>query len=181
VVTSGLDRATDELKSLDTDYNNIIIEKSDDCDDDEESHNLIEMWDGMVFLAEEREYFSSMLPPIYESFTIALFHFWEKKVKQFGGSAVVDGNGHYNHDRAMGFLKQSGWNPDPKSLYILQLTANVAKHSSGSSAEKLLSISPSSFTKAALQDHGLAGHETLVLTHDLLHKFFIDVEQSYPI
>lgn len=179
-VTSRLDRVMADQSKLEAEHESAgHANKWDDADGDAVDPDWINRWDGLVYLGEERQHLAAILPPIYEAFTIALFHFWEKKVTLLGGEKVRKG-GVYDHGRAIGFLKTQGWTPDAGALTLLQLTANVAKHSSGTSATRLVALKPSFFSPEAQRSLDLVGHETLRLTHDILHTFFIAVERSGP-
>ena len=67
---------------------------------------------------------------VREAFTISLYHFWEREL-------VAKMHKKYNDLDAFAFLKQMGLDPKQTELTALRLTANVAKHSEGTSADAL--------------------------------------------
>lgn len=125
---------------------------------------------------------------IREAFVISLFHFWEREAQ-----ALVGAKG-YKHERVMSALVNRGLSPECETLHTLQLVANVAKHSAGSSATKLYEKRPDLFIDAvaagplqiSYKDDEVApafvpGYESLVVSAGLLDTFFEAVRRSGPL
>lgn len=147
----------------------------EETDKDRQNRRDYEMSLGDEIVAAE-----ASLELVRESFTITLHHFWEKWVKSVGGSAVATEKGFYEPDRAIGFLKGKGLDPDARALQVLKLACEVAKHSEGSSADELWRIEPSLFRQPYRPDEFSPGYDDLRLTDFALDAFFATVQRSGP-
>ncbi len=111
---------------------------------------------------------------VREAFTISLHHFWEREL----AAKMRKG---YNEADAFTFLKSMGLDPKKTELTALRLTANVAKHSEGKSAQELNKLRPDLFDSKAMARHNdPPGYEYLRITDPALDEFFKAVRASGP-
>jgi hypothetical protein len=79
------------------------------------------------------------------------------------------------------FLKAKGLIPDEPMLTALRLTANVAKHSAGDSADRLHRLRPDLFDTAEMAKWSHPpSYEYLRITDQVLTDFFDAVKNSGP-
>lgn len=101
------------------------------------------------------------------SFTIALFHFIERKANQW--LAVR----HYEHLDVMNWLKTQGSTPDEHALAELQLVTNTLKHGPGRSASALFLLNPGLFDPVERLKPGFVpSDERLIVTKAMLDRYF---------
>jgi hypothetical protein len=112
---------------------------------------------------------------IREAFTISLHHLLERQINK---RMKVR---HYDENKAFAFLKGLGLQPDEPRLTALRLTANVAKHSEGNSAQQLYNLRPDLFDATEMQKlSNSPGYEYLKITNQALSDFFDAVRRSGP-
>ena len=88
---------------------------------------------------------------------------------------------NYDEQKAFAFLRGKGMQPDEPILTILRLTANVAKHSGGSSAQQLHRLRPDLFDNAEMARWSdPPSYEYLRITDQILNVFFDAVRRSGP-
>jgi hypothetical protein len=110
-----------------------------------------------------------------EAFLISLYHFWERELLKRMRKK------RYSDQEVFAFLSDSGCSPDELNLTALRLSANVAKHSEGTSADQLHKLRPDLFdTKEMAKWNDEPGHEYLLITDDVLEMFFEAVRKSGP-
>jgi hypothetical protein len=110
-----------------------------------------------------------------EAFLISLYHFWERELLKRTKKK------RYSDQEVFSFLSDSGCSPDELNLTALRLSANVAKHSEGTSADQLHKLRPDLFdTKEMAKWSDEPGHEYLLITDDVLEMFFEAVRKSGP-
>ncbi|MCW1994802.1 hypothetical protein [Bradyrhizobium diazoefficiens] len=126
--------------------------------------------------AHERAHETEMvLRLIREAFTISLHHLLEREINK---RMKVR---RYDESKAYIFLKGLGLQPDEPLLTALRLTANVAKHSEGSSAQQLYNHRPDLFDTTEMQKFSHPpGYEYLKITDQTLSDFFDAVRRSGP-
>lgn len=111
-----------------------------------------------------------------EAFLISLYHFWEREVLK-----RMKKKKRYADQEVFAFLRDSGCSPDEAKLAALRLSANVAKHSGGTSADQLHKLRPELFdTREMAKWNDKPGHEYLLITHDVLEMFFEALRESGP-
>lgn len=115
---------------------------------------------------------------VREAFLISLFHYWERQMRDFGGAAVCDKDGCYRHDRAVGFCKRLGFRVLPEELAVLKYAAEVAKHSLGPSALKLLDLRPGCFVAGTTV--GNVHYDRLMIVPYHVELAFLVVRVSGP-
>ncbi len=124
--------------------------------------------DEIAMLVDE---FESTHLILVETFTIALFHFWEKQANGWLGE------NYYSHPAVMSWLRANGASPNDADLKKLQLIVNTKKHGPGDSANALCSSHPTLFA-----GHGTAGFvpsdKNLRLNMSMLDGFFASVKSS---
>jgi len=124
---------------------------------------------------------------IKEAFVISLYHLWERFVgvvmRANPQSAQAAGKNkmpaRFEHDAGVNMLIAAGFPVDKQALNLLRLTANVAKHSSGKSAQDLYDVKPDWFDARAVASLGI-GFDSLIITDDRVDEFFEAVECSIP-
>ena len=164
------------------------------------AQKLLKVWEGSAEYDEhpDPEGYSSHLAGIHdeaedalrlirEAFAITLFHFWERQAKGWAGAGS-----HYDHAKITGKLKERGYAPDEGQLELLQLVANVAKHSAGSSARKLYRVRKELFRDPRRSGTPYIGHgdgeeppyepvyDDLLVSEPLIESFFEAVRRSGP-
>ncbi|ANY85434.1 hypothetical protein BB934_45280 (plasmid) [Microvirga ossetica] len=118
---------------------------------------------------------NGVLHVLREAFTISLHHFWERQLKS--RMKVKE----YKEAMAFAFLKDQGITPNEPMLTALRLTANVAKHSEGNSADHLFILHPDLFDVTEMTKWDAEpSHEYLKITDELLNHFFSAVRDSGP-
>jgi hypothetical protein len=127
-------------------------------------------------VAHERMYeIEVVLRLIREAFTISLHHLLERQINK---RMKVN---HYDEKKAFAFLRGSGLQPDEPLLTALRLTANVAKHSEGNSAQQLHKLRSDMFDTAEMAKWSHPpGYEYLRITDQALNEFFEAVKRSGP-
>lgn len=127
-------------------------------------------------VAHERMHeIETVLRLIREAFAISLHHLWERQVNK----RVKAKN--YDEKSAFAFLRGLGMQPDEPLLTALRLTANVAKHSEGNSAQKLYTLRPDLFDAAEMARWSEPpGYDYLKITDQALDDFFEAVRGSGP-
>jgi hypothetical protein len=141
-------------------------------EEDEDGQVIYDRGEHMGEMFSEAE---GALAIVREAFTISLHHFWERQVKDLMKVS------EYNEAKAINFLKHSGITPDEPSLKALRLTANVAKHSGGGSAERLYNMRPDLFDAAEMRTYDRSpSHEYLRITDKVVDEFFEAVRRSGP-
>ena len=138
--------------------------------------------DHLAGLHEEAEV---ALRLIREAFVISLFHFWERQAK-----AWTHSGSNYHHDDVIKMLTQQGFTPEADQLRLLQLVANVAKHSAGRSAQELYEVRENLFRdprrvlapQIRLSDDAPyePNYDDLLVPGALLQAFFDAVRKSGP-
>lgn len=112
---------------------------------------------------------------VREAFVISLHHFWEREI------AAKMRTKHYDEAKAFAFLKTKGLKPDETLLSALRLSANVAKHNTGASANQLYSIRPDLFDAASMtRSNDPPGYEYLRIQDADVETFFEAVRSSGP-
>ncbi|WP_242140716.1 hypothetical protein [Sphingomonas sp. TREG-RG-20F-R18-01] len=167
--TEMIERAKRRVERLQEDWERYDVMDHDDREALSDHNDSLsgDMSAGIVSLALVRE-----------AFLISLFHLWEKQIKDFGGPAVCDKEGRYHHDRAMGYLLSQSFRVFPRELQILKYAAEVAKHSEGPSAQKLLDLRPGCFVNdtTAVNVH----YERLMIMPHHIDFAFVVVRVSGP-
>lgn len=124
--------------------------------------------DDISMLVDE---FDSTHMILVESFTIALFHFWEKQANNWLGVK------YYSHSATMSWLKANNSTPHEADLNKLKLIVNAKKHGEGESANALFNLDPTLFW-----GHGAVGFvpsdRNFALTMPMLDGFFASVKNS---
>jgi hypothetical protein len=115
------------------------------CHDDLDLDDREALADHADGLGDQMSVGIASLGLVREAFVISLSHYWERKIRDFAGGAVCDKDGRFRHDRAIGVCKGLGFRVLAKELTILKYAAEVAKHSLGPSALKLLKLRPGCF------------------------------------
>jgi hypothetical protein len=117
----------------------------------------------------------TVLGRVREAFAISLHHLLER---QLNGRMKVN---KYDEKKVFSFLKAKGLTPDEPMLTVLRLTANVAKHSAGNSANKLYALRPDVFDTAEMAKWSHPpSYEYLRITDQVLTDFFAAVKKSGP-
>jgi hypothetical protein len=127
-------------------------------------------------VAHERMYeIEVVLRLIREAFTISLHHLLERQLNKRMKAR------HYDEKKAFAFLKGLGLQPDEPLLTALRLTANVAKHSEGNSAQQLYKLRPDLFGTAEMTKWSHPpSYEYLRIADQALNDFFEAVKRSGP-
>lgn len=141
-------------------------------EEDEEGRIIIDYGDDAYTQLSELDSFLTLLR---ETFTIALFHLWERHILR------IINLKSYNENEVFTFLEVAGLNPDKANLKSLRLAANVAKHSEGKSANELLSHQPDMFDVAEMDKwKALPSHEYLKISDVHVKRFFASVRSMRP-
>lgn len=120
--------------------------------------------------AEARE----VIKLVEEAFVVALAHFWERFFLRRLGATI------YREAEIYPFLQSKGWPLNTAKVEELRLCANVVKHSSGRSANELLSRRPDMFIAERIASGQAPGYENLKINEGDLREFFQAVEASGP-
>lgn len=155
--------------------------KEDDCG------NKYSDPDGYEFhLAALHDENEGVLKLIREAFVISLAHYWEKQ------SVSWTGIKKYAPEGVASMLRSKGLNPEEGVLILLHLISNVAKHSGGSSADKLFKKYPDLFSRnrgvavripsaaEGLEPPYVPTYEDLRVTDALVDQLFSAVRKSGP-
>lgn len=106
-----------------------------------------------------------------EAFTIALHHLWERRLRRLMGKK------DYDQAQAFAFLKNKGRTLDEDGLDTLRLVANVAKHDTGGSANKLFAKNPAFFGSGRGSAY-VANYDDLRITDSDVEGFFHAAEMA---
>ena len=134
---------------------------------------------------------------VREAFIISLYHLWERfcvavvranKPSDEPEAALSKEEIRAFHEEAISFkpkmvveqLIDAGLPIDAERIDLLRLTANVAKHSAGKSAQDLYAVRADFFNPEAVEAFGVT-FETLQITDDMIDRFFDAVETSVPV
>jgi hypothetical protein len=167
----------------DRDRNRIIREwneleekvKAGEASFTEEDEDGQVVWDAGDHAHELMSETDTVLGRVREAFAISLHHLWER---QLNGRMKVN---KYDEKKVFSFLKAKGLTPDEPMLTVLRLTANVAKHSAGNSANKLYALRPDVFDTAEMAKWSHPpSYEYLRITDQVLTDFFAAVKKSGP-
>ncbi|WP_457092062.1 hypothetical protein [Microvirga sp. P5_D2] len=107
---------------------------------------------------------------VRQAFVISLHHLWEREINSYMKTK------RYVQEAAFAALAAEGLNVEVVELDRLQLTCNVAKHSSGNSATKLFKKHPTMFNVDSV--HKEPGYANLIVTDADLESFFEAVRKS---
>jgi hypothetical protein len=133
------------------------------------------IWDAGDDAHEKMHEIEMVLGLVREAFTISLHHLLERQVNKRMKRS------NYDEQKAFAFLRGKGMQPDEPILTILRLTANVAKHSGGSSAQQLHRLRPDLFDNAEMARWSdPPSYEYLRITDQILNVFFDAVRRSGP-
>lgn len=133
------------------------------------------IWDAGDHAHELMSEADTVLGLVREAFAISLHHLWER---QLNDRMKVNS---YKEEKVFAFLKAKGLTPDESMLTLLRLTANVAKHSGGNSADQLYALKPDLFDTAEMARWSHPpSYEYLRISDQLLTDFFAAVKNSGP-
>ncbi|KTT74847.1 hypothetical protein [Sphingomonas sanguinis] len=141
-------------------------------DTDEEGQVLYDRGEHAGELMEEVKV---VLDLIRQAFTISLHHLWERELNRLMKVK------YYKEANSFAYLKGEGAAVDESKLTDLRHTANVAKHSGGSSANKLHKRRPDLFDTAEMAKWSdPPSYEYLRISDQAFDEFFEAVRQSGP-
>lgn len=106
-------------------------------------------------------------PMVTKAFVIVLFHAWERHMNTRFKSEK------YQKHQVRKELTAAGHGELFKTIEILQLCANCAKHGPGDSGRELFKKRPDLFPK--IRDKEAPGEKTLVVPESLIREFFTTV------
>ena len=125
-------------------------------------------------LGEEAYEEEQVLKLVRGAFAISLHHFVETAI----GPHLPKKK--YDHDTAMDWLREVGWQPDEKALRQLRWAANCAKHGEGSAAKQLYAERPDMFDERIEGWGSEPSNDTLALTDDHMSEFFKAAREAVP-
>lgn len=112
---------------------------------------------------------------IREAFVISLHQLWEREITKY--SRITN----YKEEKAICFLKDLGFTPDPVGVKALRLVANAAKHGPGNAMEDLYKLRKDFFDLSRMQKDGSLqpDYEYLAITDEHVEELFDTVRRSW--
>lgn len=90
------------------------------------------------------------------------------------------GETHYDEAKHLPMLIDIGFTSDTQGLKLLRLAANVAKHSTGKSAQQLFALKPEMFD-ASVTSADDADYHALRISDGHIAEFFACLQRSAPL
>ena len=140
-------------------------------EEDEDGYPTFDYGEHLGEQAYEEE---QVLRLVRGAFVISLHHYLETAIGPY-----LKGR-RYEHDGAMAWLREVGWEPDEGALDILRLVANCAKHGEGKSAIELYARRPDLFDERIEGWGAKPSHDTLNLSDENVLSFFEAAREAVP-
>lgn len=154
----ALERSWTELKAA--------VEKGEASFTEEDEDGQV-LYDAGDRYADQAYDIDTTINLVREAFVISLSHLWERELNS--RRRVQD----YEEAKAFAYLRAQGETVPEDVLTDLRLTANVAKHSAGTSAEKLFERRPEFFDAPQMDALGAEpSYEFLLVTDQMVADFF---------